>query len=242
MIEHVWIRKYTPTWPLTNTDCYIIGSVFKRIYKKVSEEVVQGTDSARGGWEYQAPYSVWVVKDDHGRCVRGEKGQSKDTVIFYYLTQTLNELCRRLFLLRSVRTVAWQAVTLLAADLRVGKSKCAGLGGPRRNEDGEIVILRCVYCAGFGDHETLYDCGGILLCGDCRYLLRHGRPAPHKPKRQVDGFRIPEDEYRETTHTINRWRPTEIVSRTHYRVLMEIERAEMAQASDFDNQQIADGD
>lgn len=213
-MDYKWIRYYAGAeYRLSDHDCEVISDVVDFIYPQMRQVAVQ---SETVEWEYRPPYSIWVVEDRHDHCVRGRRGQSKDSVLTTYLRMLIPKLAYRLFLIHGVQRELQRFISRHTADLRPGHSKCV--------HDSE-----CVHC---GDHciEDVYDCGGTILCGKCRYILRNGREPAYAPKNQLSGYRIPEDEFRETTHTIQRWRPTKIESFTHYRVLMEIEREEMTQA------------
>ena len=62
------------------------------------------------------------------------------------------------------------------------------------------------------------------ICEECYYGILADFIDPQLIKARNIATDFPEeDETRETTHTINRWRKTEIRSETHYRTLREIE-------------------
>lgn len=223
MPDYRWIHEYATPYSVTDSDCDIIGEVLECIRTDVYQKVIQ---TRRQTWEFSPPYSVWVAEDDYGWRVQGRRNESKDQILEKYYHLVIRSLFRRLFLLRDVRRVAWQIVAFHGADLRTGKSKPIFVGTDDHTK-------HCVFCGHW--HQSVFDCGDVLFCGDCRYLLRHGHEPRHPAATSAKAPQPLEDEVRFTTHTIERWRPTVIHSYTHYRVLMEIEREEMMQARDADD-------
>lgn len=52
--------------------------------------------------------------------------------------------------------------------------------------DGPVISGRCTACGSLKDHD-IYRYLGIVLCGDCRYVARHGRE-PHHDARPGGGL------------------------------------------------------
>jgi len=105
-----------------------------------------------------------------------------------------------------------------------GNAKARDLKNCRPVQDG----ADCCKCY---THRTsdIYDCNGWILCGDCRYELRHGYP-PHLRKEGTPSNRpATEDELTQygggsgATHTLNRVRHQECRSSREFDLLCEIE-------------------
>lgn len=229
-----WLRRYIPPWyTVSDEDVEMIAGAIDTMGPR-TEQAVHQVRASR--WEYPRPYAVWIVRDLQGGEFIGRPGETRDELLDRYMAAVVPELCRRLRLIRQVLALARRVITVTGMDLRPGKSLPVEGAG------------RCQHC-GRTRHER-YDCGGVIVCGDCRYFLRTGKePArttawhgqlsasTRHAQSQLNGRAFPRgarvDEERITTETINRWRRTEIMGQTHYRVLMEIEREEIAQCQDF---------
>jgi hypothetical protein len=60
--------------------------------------------------------------------------------------------------------------------LRPPPIRLRGDGSPtaRIASDGPVHHGRCSRCGKVSD-DDMYRCQGVILCGDCRYYVRHGR-------------------------------------------------------------------
>ena len=47
-------------------------------------------------------------------------------------------------------------------------------------EDGPVSSGHCTACGGYFA-DDIYRYMGVILCGDCRYYVRHGRVPNHEP-------------------------------------------------------------
>jgi hypothetical protein len=85
---------------------------------------------------------------------------------------------------------------------------------------------RCCACSHWCD-DDIYDCGGWVLCGDCRYTLRHDREPIHE---QHPGYNAggpptrPEDtQVQETPWVLGRHQKTATLTPQQYEILWELE-------------------
>jgi hypothetical protein len=45
--------------------------------------------------------------------------------------------------------------------------------------DGPVTMGPCSACGKFCTHD-IYRWHGVIVCGDCRYEMRHGKPPSHE--------------------------------------------------------------
>ena len=87
----------------------------------------------------------------------------------------------------------------------------------------------CSICGLAKDHD-LYVLDELVLCGDCRFLIRTGSYPRYESKRAYAGAARQEAERligtgygHVATHTQGRFIPTEVVSLKHAELLLEID-------------------
>lgn len=167
---------------------------------------------------YQKRQAEWVVRF---------QGHDKDGVLLDYWRSVVPYMEGRLSIILELKRALKHAIAVAAADIRCGKSQC--------DHSGE----NCHLCDQLKSND-MFVCGSVILCGNCRYFLRTGRQPPPKHGRfgrlnihHASCSSAREDEDRYTTHTINRWRPTEIRSQKHFDVLWEIEMEDIAKCREI---------
>jgi hypothetical protein len=149
--------------------------------------------------------NVWIVEDAAGRSVAGTPNETK--------TQTL---CRY-----------WRII----CDEFIGHTQAQKRAERQKKLDNALLTAgtstplergTCDRCGTETKHD-IYQCGPATLCGECRYWLRHGRRPPRSPRcAPTSGPTDERDEFR-GSHTVGRFRHTEIYSMTHYKTLAAIE-------------------
>jgi len=215
------IRDYLPAdAALTPAELSLAWRMLEATMQEWSVQRGVWQDAHSGSWEYRgAPRSVWRIRWQHIE-VRSESGEDKNNTFARFIRKWCSSHC--LPHIHSARLARVEK-----ADLAVGHSRPARLGE-----------RRCDNCLR-EQSDDIYHCGEAVLCGDCRYELRHGAPAPNyrerddlfwKNEKMLDGRAGPtsaaKEHLAEATETISRWRPTEITSMRQYEILMDLERTD----------------
>lgn len=108
---------------------------------------------------------VWSVQGSGQFDMVGRRFDSKQMFIARYRDEVTTYMFRKLRILRSIRE---QAAALLR-----GVGCVVDVGLTHRVNTASTQHVECARCE---QEYDLFQCGEVVLCGYCRYCLRHGVP------------------------------------------------------------------